>query len=209
MAKKTKKVSYSRLNALILQSAMIVFSVLLALFLNDIRDQQKIKANLEVAYLHIRSEVENNRLALTTAIPYHRQCLGAIDSVLRLNDRRRAITPFSQALSQCFPNGLKAAKLQDDAWQAFMLTGQMSQLRYDEVFSLTKLYRTQETGVEATQQSLETFIRQPERFQPGAGLADLESLRLMMQELCAQEKLLLTQTEKTLFDINNWRHLEP
>lgn len=207
MAKKTKRVSTNTLQDLVTRSLLIVFSVLLALFLDGIWEQQKVTANLTAAYRNIRPEVENNRATLAAATTYHHNSLAALDSLLEGNNRDISTTEFSGLLLRIFPNGLNLPDLQNAAWNTLHPTGLMANLKFEDVYPLAKLYQRQE-GTERAWEELEQFIVQPERFEKQHNAASLATLRLLLNRLCEQEKQLLAETNTVLDAGQNWRYLE-
>ncbi|MBV6438431.1 MAG: hypothetical protein EPGJADBJ_00054 [Saprospiraceae bacterium] len=202
MAKKTKRVSTNTLQELVTRSLLIIFSVLLALFLNGIWEQQKVTTNLKAAYRSIRSEVENNRDALHSPIEYHRQSIVLIDSLL--NNRTFTAPEFSEIL----PNGPMLPHLQDAAWNTLHSTGLATHLKYDDVYPLTKLYQLQHENVENEGIKLTKFIHQAEGPEGQHNTTRLKTLRSFLNELYEREKLLLAEMNTALNAGQNWRYLE-
>lgn len=187
---------------------LIVFSILLALFLNEIRDQQKVTADLKSAYRSIRIEVENNRDALAAATEYHSKCIAALDSLLQKNSRNMAGTEFAAILSQIFPNEHHLPTLQNAAWNTLHLMGFISHLKFDDAYPFVKLYGSQKAGVERVSHEIREFLSQPELFDKQVNTANLKTLRLHLNELYEQEKRLLNETNTVLNAGQNWRYLE-
>lgn len=198
MAKKTKRVSTNTLQELVTRSLLIIFSVLLALFLNGIWEQQKVTTNLKAAYRNIRSEVENNRDALSLSLDYHRQCMAKMDSLLNSH----ASTAFE--FSEILPNGLMSPKLQDAAWNTLHATGLVTHLKFDDIYPLTMLYQLQQNGVENAAGELAKSTNQFEQYNS----TSLKTLRLLLNELYEREKLLLAEMNTALNAGQNWRYLE-
>lgn len=202
MAKKTKRVATSTLRDLVARSLLIIFSVLLALFLDGIWEQQKVTTNLTAAYRNIRSEVENNRNALHSPIEYHRQSIVLIDSLL--NGRTFTAPEFSEIL----PNGPMLPHLQDAAWNTLHSTGLATHLKFDDVYPLTMLYQLQQDGVKDAGTELTQYINSSQLFERQDNAASLKTLRFLLNELYEREKLLLAEMNTALNAGQNWRYLE-
>lgn len=208
MPKKAKKVTTPVLKGLVTQSLLIVCSVLFALFLNGIWEQQKVTTNLATAYHNIRLEVESNRDALAAASQYRSKSIAAIDSLLQKNSRDISTAEFTEILSQIVPKGPDLPDLQSAAWDAFHSTGLMTHLKFDDAYPLTKLYKLQKEGVEHSRMELAKFLVQSERFEKQQNAANLNMLQHSLTELHEQEKHLLAETNKVLGAGQNWRYLE-
>lgn len=205
MPKKAKRVSTTALIDLVTRSLLIVLSIMLALFLDGIWEQQKVTTDLNAAYLAIHREVESNRDALASAVEYHRQSVAAMDSLL---DNRVNASEFSGFLSEALPKGPELPYLQNAAWNTFHSTGLTTHLKFDDVYPLTMLYASQTAGVERSSQELAQFIAQPERFEIQYNATSLKGLKSRLNELYEQEKRLLAETNTVLNAGQNWRYLE-
>ncbi|HRI62197.1 MAG TPA: hypothetical protein PK228_20795 [Saprospiraceae bacterium] len=204
MPKKAKRVSGSAITDLVVRSSLIVFSVLLALFLDGIREQQKVTSNLTTAYRNIRIELESNRDTLTSLVEYHHQSIVVLDRLLQ--GRERAI--ITDPLSQSLPKGLNSPALQSAAWNTLQSTGLMTDLKFDDVYPFTKLYASQKAGVERVSTEIRDFLSQPQLFENQGNAARLKTLRLLLNDLYELERRLLNETNTVLNAGQNWRYLE-
>jgi hypothetical protein len=202
MAKKVKKaVTYPTLRNLMTQSVMIVLCVLLALFLNEIREQQKVTADLKIAYKNIREEVESNRNALVSAGSIHRQNIAMFDSLLKKSGS-------IDLLEENFLEDLNLPDLQNAAWNTLHSNGLAEHLKYNDLYPLNKLYQLQKEGVENAKQELSKFVAQPDFFEKQRNAANAEMLLFLLNKLHSQEKRLLEETQMTLNNPGNWRYFE-
>ncbi len=55
----------------LIEAMLIVFSVILALFLNEYRNNLKAKNEVEKTLVNLTTEIENNREILKKFMPYH------------------------------------------------------------------------------------------------------------------------------------------
>lgn len=208
MPKKAKRVSTSTLQDLVVRSLLIVFSVLLALFLDGIREQQMVTANLTTAYRSTRIELESNRDTLNALVEYHRQSVARLDSLLQSRGSIAFTSEFAGVVAQILPEGLLLPDLQNAAWSTMHSTGLLNNLKFEDVYAFTKLYTLQKTGMEAAPTELTKFLSQSERFEKQHQAASLNALRSLLSQLYEQEKHLLNETNTVLNAGQNWRYLE-
>jgi hypothetical protein len=208
MPKKAKRASSSAMKDFAVRGLLIVFSVLLALFLNGIWEQQKVTANLTAAYRSIRIEIESNRNALIAATEYHSKCIAALDSLLQKSSREIARTALAELLSQTLPDGLNPPNLQSAAWNTLHSTGLVAHLKFDDAYPFTKLFDLQKEGVGNASVELAEYYSQPELFEKQGIATSLKALKSLLNELYEQEKRLLSETNTVLNAGQNWRYLE-
>jgi hypothetical protein len=204
MAKKTKRASSGRVLGFVIQSVLIVFSVLLALFLNEIREQQKIRADLKAGYRGIRNELETNRDALTKLLDTHTSSLQTIDSLLE-NPRANFAPEALFTLLRPLPNSVNPPILQNAAWHTLNATGLVTHLKFDEIYPLAKLYHLQTEDLENDWRELENLT---EHFEKQQNTANLKTLQSMLHKLQQQEKHLLEEMGKALAALGNLQYLE-
>ncbi|GAB4499658.1 MAG: hypothetical protein OHK0019_37070 [Saprospiraceae bacterium] len=165
------------------RALLIVLSVWLALFLNNIREQQQVTADLKIAYQNLRAEVERNRDTLAAAVEYHRQTMSLLDSLLKEN--KSELTAVDLRLYE-----INVPKLQDAAWTTLHTAGLSQHLKFNDLYPLTKLYQSQEAFL--TSQAISH---------------DRPDLKDLLQ-FFEQEKRLLSETNTVLGAGQNWRYLE-
>lgn len=169
---------------LAVRALLIVLSVLLALFLNNIREQQQVTADLKIAYQNLRAEVERNRDTLAVSVEAHRQSMSLIDSLLKENRGEVSTAELSV-------NEINFPELQNAAWATLHSAGLSQHLKFNDLYALTQLYQSQKALQLATQ----------------AISRDKPNLKAL-QKLFKQEKHLLNETNTALDAGQNWRYLE-
>lgn len=129
----------------LLEALLIVFSVLLALFLNEHRENVKIEKALSKSLDNIKNELIINKQVIDSIIPYHGQVLTNIDSALHnetyLNELHSTFGPKFFMLA---PKGLFQETLNSTAWQTTMLNPNVSNIDNRLLQLLTKTYAQQE-----------------------------------------------------------------
>jgi hypothetical protein len=184
MPKRAKKVSLSAMRGLAIQALLIVFSVLLALFLHQLREQQQVTADLQTAYQNLRTEIGQNRDTLAARVESHRHTMAMIDSLSKEN--KGEITAADAAL-----NGLYFPELRDAAWTTLHSTGLTKYLKFNDLYPLTNLYQLQES----TQIDVQVVLR------------DKRNIKSLYR-LFEQEKRLLAGMNTVLDAGQNWRYIE-
>ncbi len=199
MPKKTNQAPSTVLQELVVRSLLIVFSVLLALFLDGIREQQKTTANLTTAYRSIRIELEANRDTLRSLVERHRADIGTLDAALQSG--KDFTLPASAGI-------LSLPDLQSTAWSTLEATGAATNLKFSDVYPFVRLYELQRSGVGKTCTRLADFLSQSGSSEKQRVAADLKTVRMLLHELCRQEQRLLDETNTVLDSGQNWRYLD-
>ena len=184
MPKKEKRVATSTLKDQAIRSLLVVFCILLALFLDDIRRQQKITSDLTTAFRNLRDEIENNRDTLVHVMALQQQYLqGSLPDATDARAQKRLLPELRSA-----------------AWTTAHSTGLVSNLKFDDVYPLAKLYELQNSGVEQAATDLRDFYLD--------GQNDADRTKTLWSALLDEEKRLLTATNIVLNAGENWRYLE-
>lgn len=120
----------------LLESAFIVFSVLLALALDEWRQDRADSTRAALALAAIRSEVEANRGAAEGAQKFHRE----------LHDTLRAldVAGSSPSVEIYYHRGMfRPARVVATAWESARMTAIIDRLPYDLVLELSYTYTYQ------------------------------------------------------------------
>lgn len=125
----------------LMESVLIVFSVLLALFLTESINNRHDKRNTEVLLRNIVSELKTNKRDILEMQDYNLQVLHKIDLVLAnkgLQDSLVANHEFR--LNVIAPQGVLFRYLEDNAWAIARSNNIMSKLDIQSISLLTKVY---------------------------------------------------------------------
>lgn len=120
----------------IVESALIVFSVLLALAVDEWRDNRSQRVRTEAALAAILSELEANRAAMQRARDLHE----SIATRLQAMQESGTMPTRDEASSGLF----RPARVISTAWASAREAGALDELPYDLVLSLSRLYGSQE-----------------------------------------------------------------
>ena len=129
-----------RLPDLIVESAMIVLSVLLALAANGWADSRKQHRLEQQAHASFIREIRANRALVARALPYHEALTRAVIAV----DASGGVPSYA-AWKKRVPiwSGLEPPDLSATAWQSALTTGAISGRPFGEVTALSRLYTVQ------------------------------------------------------------------
>ena len=171
-----------------LDGALIVFSVLLAFFLNGYNEERGKQARTRTALQNIVAELKSNQQDVERVLGYHRQVLQ------RLNEAAAQPLPpqasLFDVLARAAPEGLSPPALQTTAWETAQASGALQNLKYEQSYLLSQAYRLQATGVDSTWKAIRSSL-DVQAFRPGVGVPDIRYLAFSFQELVAQEEYLV------------------
>jgi type II secretory pathway pseudopilin PulG len=180
----------ARLPELALESAMIVFSVLLALAASSWADARKQHRLTEQARQSFVQEIRANRTRLVRALPYQRRLTDAV----RLIDSTTGVDSYAEWRRRVpFWSGFEGPDLTATAWQSALATGALADMPYREVSSLSNLY-TAEGRLDAyNASSLPLFD-----FSDTAMHGTVRRMSAYMQTVMSYETVLLRESDSTL-----------
>ena len=121
---------------LLVEMGMIVFSILLALWVNEWRDHRANRELADAAVRNIRLEVVRNREAVARALPGHRALLEEV---------RRAEGELEHGAETVRLNAvLEPPTVLHTAWDTASTTGALAHMDYGQVLELADLYSGQD-----------------------------------------------------------------
>lgn len=198
------------LSGLLVESALIVFSVLFALFIDAAAEQATTDRQKRVALERIYNELVTNHKLVTDVIDRHRLVLRNLDHALgnkgdtlwrRLMQKEYLdfqLLSGGKSLYPRFPSRT--------SWEAALSTGIISEFDYGVVEALTGVYSSQETIGQMTLQKIIDDLFDVEA--PDRGLKLLK-LKLEFEELISQERTLLERIEDSRKRLEKLYHLSP
>jgi hypothetical protein len=130
----------SPIRKILIESALIVFSILLALAANDWNDSRNQHALAARALSGVRDEIEGNAQRVRDALPYLRTMEA---EVFRADSLKRVHSWPDFVAAAPDWHGLGTAELDATAWQSAITLGAVSNIGYDTVRVLSRLYALQ------------------------------------------------------------------
>jgi len=138
----------------LVESVLIVFSILVALGVNQWNDARKQHALTERAMRGIRDELVANATRLQKSRPYHwtlERASFRADSLKRV----RSFADFKAAAPEW--SGFGNALVESTAWQSAITLGAVSNIGYDTVTTLSSLYALQAKFDQYATDGISTF----------------------------------------------------
>lgn len=121
----------------IVESALIVISILLALTLDEWQEDLEIQELIDRSIVNFQNELTQNKSRIEDIGVYHRGVLQVL--------QRRTFVSDSQSLEE-FRNIMEALQpivLTSSAWETAVATGALGRMEYELVSALTLTYNTQ------------------------------------------------------------------
>ncbi len=185
---------------LLIEALLIVFTVLLALTLNEWRTNVKERKLKDKALKNIISEIRSNKEDIESKLDYHLQISENIKLYLS-NDSLWATLDHTSgigAVSTIMTRGIANPNLQSGAWNSAVLSGVVNSFEYDVLYELSNLYQVQENGPNSTWKIMAGFFSESSSFDPANARQVTMKFQLAFRELYSQERSLLKDYEKAL-----------
>lgn len=177
---------------LLIQCALIVFSVVLGLYLSERLEERKNRKESDELLAKVKSEVKDNLSLLRIWVPYHQEIKVGLDS-LATNEAfvegfiSNKFFFFEKLLTKGTFMGRSPAS---DAWEIAKAHPLMVNIDYNTLLALSRVYNQQsmtfEPGYELFEMFFEKDINSPEEAR-----SNLELMSIRMSELVAREVQLL------------------
>ncbi len=119
------------------ESVLIVLSILVALYLDEWRDDQQDAENIEHALANFVSEIQQNRARVEDVAPFNK----GLQHVLSRRQEVRAIE--SVAMFVNIIESYSPVVLQSTAWETAIATGALAKMDYNLVSALSLTYSMQ------------------------------------------------------------------
>jgi hypothetical protein len=185
-----------------LEAVLIVFSVLLALFLDQALTERRELQAVDELVGHITEEISGNLEVVTRWLPYHKSVIAKIDAHLASTELQKNL--ISDAGIDYFVL-MEEGVLQDfysvSAWQLALQSEIISKLDIDTTQKISKGYYSQE-HVDGTLQRLTNFTFSRDAMDKAQLVHSLTLFRRLMQELVGQEYTLRRNYEEALSTLN-------
>lgn len=194
-----KKLKNLNWTSIIIESVLIVMSILLALAINEYRDYKK-QENLRTETLsNIKIEIENNIAELDLLIESHKNTSSRVEKLIaELKPEEiegKSVTEIIFSLDKII---IKAVTLNNTAWETARLTNAVSLLDYRQIQSISKVYNLQKISVDKMWELISSFLLSKENFETDNTTLKLRIFNAYLIELYRQEINLKINLENTL-----------
>jgi hypothetical protein len=198
-----------RLLNVLAEAALIVFSILLALYTNHWREERAARQRVERDLAAIRVELQEDRAILADVFPYHKQEVQTFGKFLerpdleqhvRGKDMFEAITDNKQELMWhgIWNPHVTPSSLSDTAWKAAVANGDLPFMDPDLVKALTDYYTFQDSGLVQYLQLTSQVFMTSQPYNHSQTVVMLRTLRGTFYQLADHEGSLLEEVDKTL-----------
>ena len=188
-----------------IEATLIVFTVVLALAVNEWREGQKEKRVRDTILENIIKEVKTNKELVEEKMVYHDETSKKLGEYLNSDSLWNTLPPGNGlfALMSAMPRGLNPPLVQSAAWRSAELSGVVSGFEYETLYNLSSLYSLQATGVESTWKGMAQVYMDYNSYKEESR----RDLALMLQmgfgELYSQERSLVYTYENVLDFLEN------
>jgi hypothetical protein len=187
---------------LVYESILIIFSVLLALFLNEYRGQLKENQQKELAMKMVKIELKSNLEILNEWRPYHEKVLKNLNEALNSNSINSTLFTENGVFTwSLMPNGVVQRVIDNGSWQTLKSSSISSTIEFNTMFTLSELYKHQAQGVESTLNRILKIISARESLEQKNQRSTIILLRNTFHEMVSQEIFLIKKYEQTLIEI--------
>lgn len=190
---------------ILIESFLIVFTVLLALALSEWRSNLKEERTKEVVLNNILQEIRDNQSDLKEKMEYHNQMSQKMGQYLNSDSLWSTLQYESaiEAIIQIMDRGIQVPELQSTAWRSAELSGVVNSFDYETIYVLSNVYKVQEEGPNSTWKQLAAFFSDPTSYDKGTTRRLTKMMQLGFGELYAQERSLIYTYEKALESLDD------
>lgn len=183
----------------LVESVLIVFSILLALFFDEWRNERNLAEQRDRAIADIHAEIVLNLAAVEGVVGYHRTVRDSLGALLRRLGQDSGAEASAWELAQdAAPNGIQRPGVTSTAWQTAAASEALALLDIGLTNRLGSLYDIQARGIESTVQRVQDLLFDPILFDPGRSIAVLRVLQALANEMAGQELYLAERYREIL-----------
>ncbi len=198
-----------RLLNVLAEAALIVFSILLALYTNRWREDRAARQRVERDLASIRVELQQDRAILADGLPYHEQEVQSfgnflarpdLEQLVRGKDMFEAVHDNREELQfhGVWQPHVTPSSLSDTAWKTAVANGDLPNMNPDLVKALTDYYTFQDSGLLHDIQLISEIYMSPPAYDRSQTVIMLRTLQGTFYQLADHEGSLLEQVDKTL-----------
>lgn len=198
-----------RLLNVLAEAALIVFSILLALYTNRWREDHAAHQRVDRDLAAIRVELQENRALVADVLPYHQQEIASFGKFLARPDLEQrvkgknmfqAVQAYRDELTfhGIWHPHVTPSTLSDTAWKTAVANGDLPFMDPDLVKALTDYYSFQETGLMSDIQTTGQLYMSPPPYDRNQTVTMLYTLQGTFAQLADHGESLLHQADRTL-----------
>ena len=173
-----------------LEAILIVFSVLLALFLDSTLEDRREARNINELIGHVADEMQSNLAIVDEWLPYHRSVIEEIDRYLASGELRQSLlTADGIDYARLMERGLIQDFYSSSSWQLVQQSEITSRIDFELTYAISQAYLSQQ-NVNLTLQRFPDFVLDRATYDPDQLVVSLRILRNLLQELSGQQSVL-------------------
>lgn len=167
----------------LVQSVMIVLSILLALWVDQWKQHNAERQLATVSLTNFLHEVQQNEARLDDILPYHR-AMRSMVTELEAGNGIRTPAEFQSAIGV---DGMRPPFLLTTAWQTALATGALQKMDYETVSALSLTYTLQDRFREESRSGIQSVL-QATNFPIGHAQPALRSADIFLKDVVAGEE---------------------
>jgi len=167
----------------LVQSVMIVLSILLALWVDEWKQHKAEQKLARVSLTNFVHEVQQNQARLDDILPYHR----GMRAVVKQLEAGTSINTPGDFESAVGLDGMRPPFLLATAWQTALATGALQHMDYETVSALSLTYTLQDRFREESRSGVQSVL-QASNFAPGHAQPALRSADIFLDDVVASEE---------------------
>jgi hypothetical protein len=181
----------------LLESVLIVLSVVLGFALTEWRQQQAERKLARTVLENVRREMAQNLATLERIPPKHARMAErlATAAVPSAGGGQTAFDVFAREMPE---GGLDLSPLRDAAWETAVTTGALRLLDYEKAALVSEVYQIQRASIVPTIQRISDRFLAPQNFDPLARTAMLRTHHMLFVEISGQESYLMETYRRVL-----------
>ena len=184
------QLSKEKLAPYALDAVLIVFSVLLALYLDSTLEDRKEARAIDELVGHVVNEMQSNLAIVDEWLPYHHSVIEEIDRYLDSEELQQSLlTADGIDYSRLMKLGLIQDFYSSTSWQLVQQSEITSRIDFEVVYVISQAYLSQQ-NVNQTLQRFSDFAFDRATHNPSQLTSSLRMLRNLLQELAGQQNVL-------------------
>jgi hypothetical protein len=184
------------------ESALITVSILLALGLDEWRENRQDQETVEIAMLNFLKEIRQNRARVDDAAPFNQGLRHVLAQRYRLGDIT-STTEFTDMMESYSPT-----VLQSTAWETALATGSVTKMKYELVAALSLTYGLQNRYQQTTRNGL-TDLMLPQNLSPEQlELTVYNSVRYLSDVNAMETELSIVYGEAESVILDEWAQMK-
>jgi len=186
----------------IFESALITVSILLALALDEWRDERQTEETVVQAMANFLYEIKQNKARIDDAAPFNRGLHDVLSRRYQVGDIT-STTEFINAVESYTP-----VVLQSTAWETALTTGSVTKMNYNLVSALSLTYGLQSRYQETARLGMEDLLRPQNLSADVLDLAIYNSIRYLNNVTGMEAELSIVYGEAEAVLRKEWMELE-